>query len=419
MKKGVKGVNQNDIQEMNRSLLIHLLREHGLCTRSRLAQLTGLQPATVTNIINDFLEWGLVKEEGSVDGEKGRRAIGVRLDSSRYYVIGLRLSHRYFSVGLFDLTGKEMEHSTRQYDNTETPKEIFALIRKEIQKRITENNQRNIIAIGVAIPGPFIRRGTFAASFFGMDSMKEGRIALMPEFLYWHDVYIKPQLEEEFHIPVYLEHDANVAAVAGYWRLVCGRDADLVYILAGHQGIGAGIITNGKLYVGGLGSAGEIGHTCIQIDGLQCECGGKGCLEKYCSTAALTATLNGRLIKGAKSILRPNCGFEKIAEALREGDGLAVEEYTRACKLLSIGISTIINLLNPHIIVIGDTLAAIAPELLLSTVMENLKSRIVDEILSNTQILVDHEKTDTVLAGACIYALEETFKTPSVFQNIA
>jgi predicted NBD/HSP70 family sugar kinase len=402
----LKGVNQNVIQEMNRSLIIHLLWEYTLCSRAELAQLTGLKPATLSNVINDFIEWGIVKEEGSIDGKKGRRAIGIRLDTEQYYIAAIRLSQKYFSVGLFDISGKEIERDTQFYDgNTDASKDVFDRIRQEIRRRIEENAPKKILAIGFAIPGPFIR--------------KDGRIALMSEFTHWRktqwkDIFIKAELEEEFNIPVYLEHDAHVGAFAEYWRMSCNREIDLVYISAG-QGIGTGIITNGKLYKGGLGAAGEIGHTCVEVDGLQCECGSKGCLEKYCSSLALTTEVNEKLHKGAGSMLRQNCTFDEIAEAVRKGDPLARGEYIRACEYLSVGIINIINLLNPHIIVVGDEMSKIDADLLLSIINKNIEKYILPKIREFTKIMVN--PTDSILTGACIYALEEIFKTPVVFQK--
>ncbi|MDR0654882.1 MAG: ROK family transcriptional regulator [Treponema sp.] len=397
----LKGVNQNAIQEMNRSLILHLLWEYTLCSRAKLAQLTGLKPATLSNVINSFIEWGIVKEEGSIDGKKGRRAIGIRLDTERYCIVAIRLSQKYFSVGLFDISGKEIEHDTHFYDgNTNTSKDVFDRIRQEIRRRIEENVPRKILAIGFAIPGPFIR--------------KDGRIALMSEFTHWKDIFIKAELEAEFSIPVYLEHDAHVGAFAEYWHMSCNREIDLVYIAAG-QGIGTGIITNGTLYKGGLGSAGEIGHTCVEVNGLQCECGSKGCLEKYCSSLALTAEVNKKLSAGADSILHPNCSFDEIVEAIQKGDHLARNEYMRTCEYLSVGVINIINLLNPHIIVIGDEMSRVDANLLLFIINKNVENHILPKIKEFTKIMIN--PTDSFLTGACIYTLEEIFKNPVVFQK--
>ena len=103
-----RGINQDVTQEMNRSLLLKNLRREGMCSRAYLASLTGLKQATVTNIMKDFLNWGIVTEVGFLNGSKGRRSIGVSINPDRYRVIGVRLARKHYSVGLFDLTGTQI-----------------------------------------------------------------------------------------------------------------------------------------------------------------------------------------------------------------------------------------------------------------------------------------------------------------------
>lgn len=397
-----KGINQNDIQEMNQSVIIHLLRKYKGCSRALLAQLSGLKPATLTNIIGDFINWGVVREEGTIDGNKGRRAIGIRLNTDKYRVIGIRLSRRYFLAGLYDIEGTEIEHCTVGFPKNESTQESFSLIKNQIRKYVESGKDHTIIAVGFALPGPFINT--------------EGRIALMSGSPYWQKILIRDELEKEFNIPVFLEHDAEAGAFAEYWGMSCNPDVNLVYIAAG-QGIGAGIIINGKIYKGRLGTAGEIGHICIQTDGLQCECGSRGCLEKYCSSIALTRSINSRIAAGDYSLLHENCTFEDITLAVKQNDYLAVDEYTKACTYLAIGILNVVNSFNPDIVVIGDELPGVNPGLLEQIVTEYVNHHVLPEIAENTRIMISRSTVDSALAGAGSIALEEVFKTPKIFQK--
>ena len=397
-----KGVNQEDIQNINRSLIIHLLRENGLCSRAQLAQMTGLKPTTITNVINDFLEWGLVKEEGLINGERGRRAIGVVLNTTNYRVIGVRLSRKYFLVGLFDISGKQIEAEKFPINKYEEPTDVFSQIKREIAKLIQNHSDSIVLAIGVAIPGPFMRR--------------EGRIVLMSEFPDWQNIFIEKELEKEFGLPVYLEHDANVGAFAEYWNTSISREKMLVYVAAG-QGVGAGIIIDGKLMKGTLGTAGEIGHMCVDYNGLYCECGNRGCLEKYCSSIAFPKAVGKKVEEGSYSIVGKDCTFNEVAEAVRKGDRLAVEEYVKECEILAVGVINLINILNPDIIVIGDDMATVAPDLMLDTVKKTVSARVLPEILKSTTITCSNISSDSILAGACVMALEEIFKNPVIFSR--
>lgn len=397
-----KGVNQEDIQEMNRSLVIHLLREKGSCSRAQLAQMTGLKPTTITNVINNFIKWGLVKEEGLMNGGKGRRAISVTLNTTDYRVIGVRLSRKYFLVGLFDISGKQIEAAKFLIEKQQTPETVFAQIKKQIGELIQGHADNEILAIGFAIPGPFTR--------------KEGRIVLMSEFPDWQNIFIKSELEKTFHLPTYLEHDANVGTLAEYWNMGISMDKTLVYIAAG-QGIGAGIIVGGKLYKGAMGSAGEIGHTSIEYNGLYCECGNRGCLEKYCSSIAFPKAISKKIEEGSYSILKKDCTFAEAEVAVQKGDRLAIEEYIKACEFLSVGIINIINFLNPDFVVIGDDMSTVAPNILLDVVKKSVATRVLPEFQKYTTIKVSNISNDSILAGACIMAIEEIFKTPSMFSS--
>ena len=99
------GYNQEKIQGMNRTLVLNLLRKGGICSRTQLAKESGLKQATITNIVNDFIEWGIVKETGFLTGDKGRRSIGISMDQSTFGILAVRLARRGFSIGVFDMCG--------------------------------------------------------------------------------------------------------------------------------------------------------------------------------------------------------------------------------------------------------------------------------------------------------------------------
>lgn len=396
------GINQDIIQQMNRRLIIRLLRKKGNCSRAELARWSKLKPATITNIINEFLELGLVKETGIIKTKKGRNAVGLSLSSREYKIIALRLSRKYFILGLFDISGNEL--SSAKYDilENDTSQDAFEKIKKQIRALINNCKEGQIIAIGCAIPGPFLRT--------------EGKVALMSGFPNWQDIRIKTELEKEFDIPVNLEHDANVGALAYYWKLGAQKNETLLYIDAG-QGIGAGILNNGELVVGALGIAGEIGHMTIEYNGVFCECGNRGCLEKYCSSIALTKAINKKIEEDNYSILKSNSTFNEITDAIRKDDKLAVSEYRKACEILGIGIVNILNIFNPNIIVIGDEMPMVSPEIMQESIEKIVKARVLKDIWDSTKIIVIKEDNNIVLGGASIVATEEILKNPLLLEK--
>lgn len=394
-----KGVNQDNVQQMNRTLIIRLLRKKGSCSRAELARLTKLQPATITNIVNEFQQLGLVKESGTIKEGRGRNAIRVTLNASEYSIISIRLSRKYFYIGTFDLNGREQSSVCCPISGRDTQKKVLADIKAGVGKAINQVKKGQVIAIGCAVPGPFLRGG--------------GRVALMTGFPDWKNVSINEELEREFELPVYVEHDANVGALSYYWDLGAETDQLLLYVAAG-QGIGAGIVSDGSLLIGALGAAGEIGHMSINFDGPYCECGNKGCLEKYCSSIALTKAVNRKIEEDNYSILGKGCRFEEIKEAVRKGDKLAVSEYRKACDKLAVGIINLVNILNPHIIVIGDEMASVCPDLMQESIDRIVKPRIIPDIWDNMRIMIGNENNDKILQGASILATEEILKVAIV-----
>ena len=264
-----KSINQERSQIINRALIADLLRQEGVCSRATLAQLSGLKQATITNIIGEFIECGLVVETGLMSGCKGRRSIGVTLNDALYKVIGIRMTRRAFYISVVGLTGKVFtveEYPIGPRDNVQN---TISRIRNAIQDIRRENQGTIIPAACMAMPGPY----------------REDRDQLLfvTELSGWQNFPIKEALMEGFDIPIYIANDANASAFAQLWyRSKEYGIHNMIYVLAG-QGIGCGIITDGKLVLGQRGIAGEFGHSTIDYRGEPCECGNRGCLEKYCS----------------------------------------------------------------------------------------------------------------------------------------
>lgn len=389
------GYNQENIQDLNRTLLLNLLRREGVCSRATLSHLSGLKQATVTNIVNDFIRWRIVKETGSMAGSKGRRAIGICINEDTYAVVGVRIARLNYSVGLFSLAGNVMKLVRKEVSLGQIAEVTFSQIREDIRKMISSCGYE-VLAIGIALPGPY--------------SYNRKRIEIMTGVLGWADIAIEDELEKDFSIPVFIEQDANAAAMAQFWY---GRQEDdssadnvLVYVAAG-QGVGAGIVINGKLLKGNIGTAGEIGHTTVDIHGPRCSCGNYGCLENLCSSIAFTKAVNLKLHSEMPLSL------EKITKLVRKGDETAVSEYKKCCEFLSVGVINLINSFNPTRVIIGDEMAHIEPDLMLSCIRSGIKDRLIEEVYDTTCISTSIVEHDSMVHGAAIRAIREIYAAPA------
>ena len=151
------GINQTLQQQLNLSLILRMLWKEGTCSRATLSRLSGLQRPTISNIIRDCIQCGLVVEQGLMEGEKGRRSIGIAINGDRYRVIAVKVSRRVCSVMLMGLSGecyeKECFPITQQEDATTT----ISNLRTHIAQIIARNPQCQVLAVGMTVPGPFKR----------------------------------------------------------------------------------------------------------------------------------------------------------------------------------------------------------------------------------------------------------------------
>ena len=396
-----QSINYNDMQEMNRYLIIKLLMQLGICSRVELSRLSGLKQATITNIINDFIKIGLVSEIGSKNGSKGRRSIAISLNSDNYKFIGVRLTRKYISVGIFDITGKS--HLIREYkfDVTDGVDNTLKIIETSVNNILNEYSNENIIAIGISLPGPFIRTTG---------------IITINEFPGWEKVLIEDYFNNIFHIPVFLEHDAKAGVMAcWYMNKYNNINKTFAYVIAGH-GIGVGVIVDGKLLRGSTGTFGEMGHTSIDFDGPLCQCGSRGCLENYCSTIALSRRIKNALELGAKSSLSIDFTFSDIVEAYKNKDDLTVKEVNKNIEYFSVGIVNLVNMVNPDVIIIGDEMVNFGNDFL-SILKSNVSKRIIPDLYKKLDIRLGNFAEDEVLIGASIVAVESILKTGNLIKK--
>ncbi len=397
------GTNSEDVQEMNRALVIDLLRQTRPISRAGLASRTGLQKATITNIVSDLIEWGLVRETGKLTGEKGRRAVGIELDGRYYKALSIRLARRYFYVMLVDFAGNAEERLREEIRPDEPPREVLGRIKKQVEGFLArqQSEKFRIMGIGMAVPGPVL--------------FKKGRIAYnLVEFPGWEEISLSAEMDSAFGIPFYYDHDANTGALAewtyGKFRRQKGT---IVYIAAG-DGIGAGVVINGRIQHGAQGFFGEIGHTTIRFDGEKCGCGNRGCLDRYASGHYLTRDVLHELPAHPNSLLsreeKVNVG--SIIAAMRSGDAFATEKVLRAAYYLGIGMVNVINCYAPDTIIIGDELSLVG-EALLNTVREVVHDRVLPEICRDVQIELTSFKDDAVLLGAAAVAINKIIAHPS------
>ena len=262
------------------------------------------------------------------------------------YIIGVDIGGTKISVILGTSTGKILEKriiKTRVGSKVQlSSTEISSVISGVLSRRNIKSQK--LLGIGIGVPGP-------------VDPKKE-KIERSPNLPKWEQIPLRPILKRRFNCPVFIENDANAAAL-GEKYFGAGRSvSDFVYITVS-TGIGSGIVTNGRLVRGIGGAAGEIGHTTVQIAGEKCLCGKRGCLEAYASGTAIAKFARRALKAGRKSKMSKLVGNinavtgATVSQAANLGDHLAIEIRERTADYLGVGLGNLMNVLNPKRIILG------------------------------------------------------------------
>jgi glucokinase len=268
-------------------------------------------------------------------------------------IIGIDLGGTKISTVLADRRGNIKARDLRDTLASEGPDAVIQRIAEAIKDLASRTK---IAGIGIGAAG-------------ACDSAK-GVITSSPNLPGWHDVPLKEIIQREFKLPTYLENDATVAAL-GEYRFGGYEGIDnLIYISVG-TGIGGGIIINGQLYSGTSGSAGEVGHMTIDINGLKCPCGNIGCWETLASGNAMVREAVKRIKSGELSTILDfadgkleRVNGKSIYAAAQKGDRLAQEVIEQTGYYLGVGLVNLVNIFNPQLILIGGGLSQMGPSLL-------------------------------------------------------
>ena len=246
----------------------------------------------------------------------------------------------------------------------------------------------------------------------GAIDLERGLVTSSPHLPDWHDVPLRDMVREKYRLNTFLLNDASAAAL-GEHRFGVGRGVNNLILLTVGTGIGGGIIINGRLYNGPCGSAGEMGHMTIDVNGLSCECGNIGCLETLASGTAMAREAKRRITQGERSSLVEivagkieDITAEKIGVAARAGDSLALDIITEAGNYLGVGMVNLVNIFNPEMLIVGGGVAKIG-ELLLDPARQVVKERAFQISAQAVRIVLAQLGDEAGVLGAAVFALEQ------------
>lgn len=271
---------------------------------------------------------------------------------------------------------------------------------KQVVARLVENIVRHQkIAIGKGLT--VAAAGVGAPGVIQMDS---GIVVKSPNFPDWNNLPLKEELEKELNMPVFIENDANAAALGEQW-LGAGRDINSMILLTLGTGVGGGIVLNNQIWQGADGMAGEIGHMTLIPDGRLCGCGNTGCLEMYASARGIVQSYR-EAVNSSEIAMAAEISSEQIYQAARDGETVARKVMKDMGRMLGIGIASLINIFNPQMIVLGGGVKD-AWQLFINATQEEVMRRAFKVPAERTKIVPSLLGDDAGMVGAAALALQK------------
>ncbi len=403
-----KTIDQARVREANLSLVLRNIYDRAPVSRARLAVMTELNKSTVSSLVEDLLARGLVREAGVNSMGTGRPATLLEVNPQAGGVIGAELGVDFVAAGLMNFAGQMLWRQKVKADPFEEQAKTISQTLELVDEAIGRCRDLGLRVLGLGLAAP------------GTVDLQEGVMIFSPN-LRWHDVPLRKIFSEHTGLRVFVENDANAAAVAEHLFGVMRQVRDFIFIYAG-VGVGGGLFLNGKLYRGQNGYAGEIGHIAMMTAGHDelCLCGNPGCWETYANQRAVIREVEALLREGRASLIpalmaergEPAPTLEVIRQAAEAGDEAAVEAFERVGHAMGLGIAGIVNIFNPEKVVVGGALSA-ASDYLLPTVREVVSQRALNDVLKRTDVIPSVFSDDASLFGAAAIVVEDILWNPS------
>jgi glucokinase-like ROK family protein len=327
------------------SIVDHIRRSQSGISRAELAETMGVSRSTVSTIVNSLIAQGLVLERGAGVSRGGRRPIVLEVNRDAGRVMGVDIGASHLTVVLADLMGCIVAQVEEPLSIERGPETCLVSIFRLVDAALAHAgvSMAEVLAIGVGVPGPVVA--------------EHGIVTAPPIMPGWDAFPIRDRLQAHWGTPCILDNDADLGAL-GEWNFGAGRgETHLAYIKVG-TGIGCGLLLDGQLYRGVLGTAGEIGHVTVSQAGPPCTCGNYGCLEAMAGGRAIGQRAELAVRAGQRTLLAQTCHGRAItaldvALAAEEGDAVSQQLLADAGRHIGSALASLINLLNPGLVLIG------------------------------------------------------------------
>ncbi len=393
-------------KKRNISAILYTLLYNSYVSRAGLAQRTQLSPTTISNLVTELLNSGLVEEDLTVSNRRhegvGRPRRALRLIPESRYAVGVYLRVGKVEIGITDLRARVLHTRVFSYDKTAGPEVILQYIARQIETVLAESAipVERVVGVGVGLNGsvdPITGVNLYAP---GLD---------------WHHIPAQALLADHLPFPVCVDNNVRLMALG---EAVFNKRPNIQHIalIQVHDGLGAGLIINGEILRGAHATAGEIGHTTILVEnGKRCGCGGTGCLDTLISAnalledAALIAQEHGQT-ELAQCLTSAEPGrLDRLFDEARHGNLPVLNLLQQRARYLGIVLANLLNLLNPELLLLAGSVYVKGQDIMLTPTREAMLAQAFGDLGSRVKLEVVAPDRNIAVIGAAGFALKTYF----------
>jgi predicted NBD/HSP70 family sugar kinase len=391
--KKAQAARSSTIRDINRQIVLNYVRDREPISRAEIARETALQRSTISTIVENLKDEGLIEEIGEGESTGGRRPTLLRLRASGALAIGVDITPSCTAIATCDLAGRVL--AREEFAVSRSPERLAELIIESVRRLGQSATGQPIEGVGISLPG--------------LVEPASGRAIYIPYFR-WRDWSLVERISRATGFNVLVDNDANAAALAELWfgrpEVSAARDFILVLVA---DGIGTGIVFDGQIYRGERGAAGEFGHMIVGADApVACSCGNHDCWEAFASgRAAVARYLQLSGTNDGASGLR----IAQVVDRALSGERAAIDALTETAHYLGIGISNMIVGLSPEAVVVGGAIARAWP--LVADALGETIQRSIRRGLPSARIVPSTLGDQPTLMGALSLVLARKFASVS------
>lgn len=392
--------DQTLVRSMNLSAVLRCVWDARPLSRVAIAAHTGLNKTTVSSLVSELEERGLLCEIGQHESSGGRPARLLDLNPDAGVMIGVEIGVDRIHVIRTDFLATVHWRERREVSPTAGQEAIIAVVMSLLDDTVAQvaREGMRLLGIGLALPG--------------MVDVTDGLLVFSPN-LQWRNVPLRQMITQRFQVPVFVDNDANAAALGEQLFGAARTVDDFIYLIVG-VGIGAGICINGQIYRGAGGYAGEVGHTRLTLEhNRPCHCGKRGCWETLANQYALIERVRAALAASRPSILAGDVALtvERIGQAAAAGDEVACQALAETGAFVGMGIANLVDIFNPKLVVVGGGLYEVIAHLL-PAIRQKVAECALPETLQMVEVKPSMYGRDACTIGAVALITQSILQDP-------